>query len=117
MKRIRRQNPRKLRTKDCLVPARKNRVPLARMEQVDPKSRAAHILGIRGNKKGLITLNEIGGKLTGTEFTQADPRSAQRWAKKQPNLPERMVETGQMSPADFPKSLRSFLKKSTNGRK
>lgn len=83
---------------------------MARMEQVDPKSRAANILGIRGHEEGLISLKEIGGKLVGTEFTQAHPRSAQRWAKKQPDLPERMIETGQMRPEDFPRSLRSFLK-------
>ncbi len=98
------------RTKPCRIPARRNRVPVARMAQTDPKSRAVGITGLRGSNEGLYRREDINGVIAGTEYAQASPRSLQRWDKKEPNLPERMIETGQMCREDFPEKFRAFLK-------
>ena len=118
----RRQRSDILRTKACLVPIRRApmrraprirvKAPLIEMGQVDSKSRAAHILARRASKQGLIKIRDIDGAITGTAITPADPRSSLRWLKNEPNLPERMIKTGQMSPEDFPRRFRSFLKNS-----
>ncbi len=106
----RRQSSDTFRTKPCRVPARRNRTPVARMAQTDAPSRAVLITGLRGSKEKLYRREDINGMLAGTDFTQASPRSVQRWDKKEPNLPERMITTGQMRREDFPERLRAFLK-------
>ncbi len=83
---------------------------LARMGQVDPESRSVHILARRAAKEGLMKVSEIDGKISGTGFTQAGDRTSQRWAAKEPDLPERMVRKGQMRPEDFPAFVRKFLR-------
>lgn len=80
------------------------------MAQTDAPSRAVGITGLRGCKERLLKLEDINGILAGTGYTQASPRSVQRWDKKEPNLPERMIETGQICREDFPERLRAFLR-------
>ena len=79
------------------------------MGQVDPKSRAFHILARRANKKGLIKIRDIDGAFTGTSITRADPRSSLRWFRDEHDLPERMIKYGQMCLEDFPESFRALL--------
>ena len=123
MRRIRRQNSDTSRTKDrlvtgrrksplskdCFVPARRNQEAVARMGQVDPRNRAVQITARRGQKDGLYKISDIDGKLVGTEFTQGHTRSAQRWEKDESDLPERMIEKGEMRPEDFPRPFRDYL--------
>jgi len=80
------------------------------MAQVDPESRAVHILARRAHNAGVLPINAIDGRLTGTRFTRASERSSLRWITCEPDLPERMVELKQMSVDDVPVRLRSFLK-------
>ena len=83
---------------------------VAEMAQVDPESRSVHILCRRAHEAGVLPINAIDGRLTGTRFTRASERSSLRWAKSEPDLPERMVRTGQMSVDDVPVCVRSFYR-------
>ena len=111
MKRQRGRNPDKMPPKrNCgCHPARPIGL-VAEMAQVDPESRMAHILARRAHNAGVLPINAIDGKLTGTRFTRASERSSLRWIKNEPDLPERMIRTGQMSVDDVPLYLRSFLR-------
>ncbi len=111
MKRQRRRNPDKMPTeRDCRrYPGRPTRL-VAEMAQVDPESRAVHILLRRAHKAGVQPINAIDGKLIGTRFTRASERSSLRWITSDPNLPERMIEKGPMSVDDVPDWLRKHLR-------
>ena len=106
-----------LRLRAPRVPELKRRLALRRrtaliaeMGQGDPKSRAVHILARRAREAGVLKVQDIGGKLVGTEFDQSYPRTSFRWAKNEPDLPERMVRTGQMTREDYPEFVRNFLR-------
>lgn len=109
--RIRRQESDKTHPKRKPVRVLKSRpVRVAEMGQIDAASRAAYTLGRRAAKDGMVRVRDIGAKLTGTRFEQVDERTSLRWFNDDPDLPERMIRTGQMTREDFPPLLRSYLR-------
>ena len=85
-------------------------VRVAVMGQIDAASRAVHTLGRRAARDGMIKVRDIGGKLAGTRFEQVDERTSLRWFQDDPDLPERMIRTGEMRREDFPPLFRSYLR-------
>lgn len=111
MHRHRRQNSDKKWTKvGCYFVLRHQPEELAEVAQVDPKSRAAHILARRAAEEKMLRIRDIDGTLTGTSIERADPRSSLRWYQEDQDLPERLIENGYARPEDFPKRLRSFIR-------
>lgn len=107
----RRQNADKMRAKvGCYIVRKRPKVPIARMQQVPPRSRAIHILARRASKEGLLRVKDIDGQFAGTSVERADPKSSKRWVEKEPNLPERLIDSGLLSVNDVPRPLRSFLR-------
>lgn len=80
------------------------------MEQKDSKSQAVHVAARRAKANGIVKIQDINGKLIGTPFDQATERATLNWSLKKPNLPERMIDAGEMIPSDFPALTRPFLK-------
>ena len=80
------------------------------MEQVDPKSQAVHVAARRAKAAGIVKIQDINGKLVGTPFEQVSERSSLIWATKKSNLPEKMIEAGEMTLEDFPAWTRPGIK-------
>ncbi len=83
---------------------------MANMEQVGSKDRARHVAARRAGASGIVKIQDINGRMAGVNYPQANERSSRNWELKEPDLPEKMIISGEMTIDEFPASTRPFLK-------
>ena len=84
---------------------------VAGMEQVDPKIRAIYVAARRASDAGIVKVQEIGGRMAGTGTEQVSDKSSYNWSRDEPDLPEKMIDAGEMTRDDFPTWTRPGINK------
>lgn len=96
-------------------PPRSRRVRVAHLAQpagpvYDALTRARYIAAHRAAKDRLLRTGDIPGRMAREGIEPVSDRTIREWARREPDLPERLLSGGLARPEDFPRFVRPLLK-------
>jgi hypothetical protein len=73
-------------------------------------TRAQYVAAHRAAKAGLLHMSDIAGRMANVGIEPVSDRTIREWARREPDLPERLLTSGLARLGDFPQFVSPYLK-------